>query len=372
MMWIKATGVAVLAAITLTLFLAATEPDATPTPAADLEERAASIEVNPRHSEALRTYVTSLLARAGDEQQVLPGEDGWLFLASELKHLAADRFWGEAAAAVSTASNDAWADPLPAIVDFNEQVDKAGARLIFVPVPPKAAIYPDKLPGSAVDQAPAARVDATHARFVELLRESGVEVLDLTPVFLAHRQQNPDDDDDRLYCRTDTHWSPLACKLTAQLLHQRIGEVVELPEAGPLAYALAQRTLKINGDLRQMQDEPTVPQEKLPAWLVSAGDQGPPADDRDSPVLMVGDSHLLVYHVGGDMHARGAGVADHLGRLLGGPVDVVGVRGSGASPSRIALFRRRDELAGKKVVIWCLTAREFTQTTGWRKVPIVR
>ena len=59
-------------------------------------------------------------------------------------------------------------------------------------------------------------------------------------------------------------------------------------------------------------------------------------------------------------------------KQLGYAPDVVGVRGSGASPSRIALLRRGDQLAGKKVVIWLLTAREFTETQGWRPVPIVK
>ena len=29
-------------------------------------------------------------------------------------------------------------------------------------------------------------------------------------------------------------------------------------------------------------------------------------------------------------------------------------------------------LAGKKLVVWCLSVREFTEGQGWGKVPIVR
>jgi len=57
---------------------------------------------------------------------------------------------------------------------------------------------------------------------------------------------------------------------------------------------------------------------------------------------------------------------------LGFPTDVVGVRGSGATPSRLALFRRRDSLKGKRVVVWCLSVREFTEGQGWREVPVIR
>jgi hypothetical protein len=89
-------------------------------------------------------------------------------------------------------------------------------------------------------------------------------------------------------------------------------------------------------------------------------------------LCLLGDSHNLVFHAGGDMHAQGAGLPDHLAHQLGFPVDVVAVRGSGATPSRLNLFRRRDKMKGKRVVIWCLSVREFTEGQGWRKIPIIR
>ena len=56
-----------------------------------------------------------------------------------------------------------------------------------------------------------------------------------------------------------------------------------------------------------------------------------------------------------------------------GDCDLVAVRGSGATPSRINLLRRRDNLAGKKVVIWCMSVREFTEgAQGWRPLQILR
>ena len=72
------------------------------------------------------------------------------------------------------------------------------------------------------------------------------------------------------------------------------------------------------------------------------------------------------------MHAQGAGLPEQLAYQLGFPVDVVAVRGSGATPSRLSLFRRRDNMKGKKVVVWCLSVREFTEGQGWRSVPVIR
>ena len=90
----------------------------------------------------------------------------------------------------------------------------------------------------------------------------------------------------------------------------------------------------------------------------------------------MGDSHTLVFHAGGDMLAAGAGLADQLAHDLGIAIDVIGVRGSGATPARVNLMRRAKSdpsyLAGKKALIWCFTVREFTESTGWSKVPVVK
>ena len=62
---------------------------------------------------------------------------------------------------------------------------------------------------------------------------------------------------------------------------------------------------------------------------------------------------------------RGA-MADQLAAELGMPIDVIGVRGSGATPARINLYREGRSNPGyietKKLVIWCFAAREFTES----------
>ncbi len=93
-------------------------------------------------------------------------------------------------------------------------------------------------------------------------------------------------------------------------------------------------------------------------------------------MVLLGDSHNLVFHSGGDMHAKGAGLADQLASLWGLPVDLVAVRGSGATPARINLLRQARAnpkyLGEKKIVVWCFAAREFTESQGWQKVPVVK
>ncbi|MCX6974769.1 MAG: hypothetical protein NTZ94_10835 [Verrucomicrobia bacterium] len=98
----------------------------------------------------------------------------------------------------------------------------------------------------------------------------------------------------------------------------------------------------------------------------------PLPNSKSSPIILLGDSHNLVFHSGGDMHSVGAGLADQLSHQLGFPLDVVAVMGSGATSARRNLARRKDNLAGRRLVIWCFTSREFTQGQGWTKVPLIK
>jgi alginate O-acetyltransferase complex protein AlgJ len=72
------------------------------------------------------------------------------------------------------------------------------------------------------------------------------------------------------------------------------------------------------------------------------------------------------------MHAKDAGLVEHLSAAIGAPIDRVAVRGSGATATRIELLRRRDQMAGKKAVIWLFAARDLTESDGWRVVPVIK
>ncbi len=309
---------------------------------------------------------------AKTKQRVIKGEDGWIFLPSELRHLGAGKFWGDEAAKVSQASKAKYADPLPAILDFKAQLDKAGIELILLPIPPKAVIYPDKL-DSTLDKTEK-RADVHHQEFYSLLREKGINVLDLTDVLIKARK---DDKLQRCYCKTDTHYSPTACRIAAELVSESLNEQEWLKSAEKVKIDTEEREFTITGDLTRMGE--LKGSETLNARFVGTKKNGilePLETDRESPVLLLGDSHCLVFHVGGDMHTRGAGLADQLAAELGIAIDQLGVRGSGATPARISLMRKARSkpsyLKGKKCIIWCFTAREFTESSGWRNVPIVR
>lgn len=301
------------------------------------------------------------------------GKDGWFFFDQELAHIAAGKFWGADAAKVSRSPNPEFADPLPAILDFQARLKDVGVDLLLVPVPPKALIYPDFLGLDMIFEKELPRLDPLHREFYSLLEKQGVRVLDLTEVFLKERfhEHGP------LYCRQDTHWSGVGCVLAAQRIAGKVKKMSWYDELQPQTFASQWRDVQISGDLWRALNDQGLERETLP--LRQVGLQGQfglnfVEPEQNSPIILLGDSHNLVFQAGGDMHAQGAGLADQLALELGLPVDLIAVRGSGATPARINLFRRAQRSPeywqGKKLVIWVFTAREFTHADGWRNVPI--
>jgi SGNH hydrolase-like domain, acetyltransferase AlgX len=296
--------------------------------------------------------------------------DGWLFFAAEFRLLSLGRFWGDDAPKVSRSHKPDLADPIPAIVDFQKQLKARGIDLLVVPVPPKAAIYPEKIvPGFDVRTNDAAPL--LH-RFYEELRAAGVDVLDLTPLFI----QNRDDKRGGVFCRTDSHWSGLGCVLAAQAIAENVrGKLTAAPPQKE--YVSEWKEAQIDGDLVGLlpRDSSKPASEKIPVRSVSEKGTGAAVlPDANSPLLLLGDSHTLVFH---DFLAERAGLVDQLAQELGFAPDLIGTRGSGATPVRISLYRHSlknpDYLAKKKVVVWCFAAREFTEASeGWAKAPIAK
>ncbi len=323
--------------------------------------------------EQFRRRCAELAAQAAQTETIgVEGADGFHFLWSELRSISAGKFWGDAAAAVAPKSvKDKYADPLPAILGFRDGLEAIGVELLIVPVPPKAFVFPDKVLDGVKTGDQILRLDEHHRAFYKLLRSKGVNVLDLTDALIARRAKGPGDR--RPYCRTDSHWSGRGLAAAAEAVADRIekGKWLDGVEGKPTAYEVTWRKTDIRGDLVGEEG----PKETLELGYVSDATGDAPEPSTSSPVILLGDSHTLVFHMGGEMHAKGAGLADHLAAKLGRPVDLLGKMGSGATSARIDLYHRGardgDYWPAKKLVVWCFSAREFTEAT-WMKVPVVR
>jgi len=311
--------------------------------------------------------ITNMLVKKTENSSVVEGIEDWLFLKEELAHIGSGRFWGDEAANVSRSKKKQYADPLPAILAYNKQLAEKGITLYLMPVPPKGLVYPDKL-GFEVAGDVSAEQLSIYEEFFTLLRDGGVRVIDLLPVLLASREKND------VYCRTDTHFSPEGINLFAEAAAEVIKRTAWFSGVDKKEYIKSVRTVTIHGDLAQMAQLQDA-KESIDLSFVTVKESGQPeVSDPDSPVILLGDSHTLVFNAGGDLHAKGAGLFDHLSSRLGFPVDLLGVRGSGVTPARVKLFQRskkdKDYLIGKKVLIWCFTARDFTGSGGWHEIPV--
>ena len=285
------------------------------------------------------------------------GKDGWYFLAKELRFYSVGPFWGEFAERTAIASKDK--DPLAAILHFNELLKKQDIHLILVPVPGKVRVYPDKI----VEEEPRAVWDIRE--FYDLLRNDGIDVIDLRSNFFEMRKAGTD-----THCQQDSHWSPQAVKLAAGKIANAVRRQAWYKDAPKLDSEIRLKEVQVRGDLADMLKDATAPLETLTVEEVLLDGQYVESD-RDSPVVLMGDSHTLVYH--SRLLADHAGLPDHLAAELGMRPDILGMRGGGANASRIALARRGDNMAGKRCVIWCFAIREFTEAEqGWKIIPVIR
>ena len=289
-------------------------------------------------------------------QPSVRGDDpDWFFLVKELRHLSSGRYWEKPWKDVAANASD----PIPSILEFQALLAKRGIKLILVPIPAKAGIYPDKFatgfqPGDAEPIAP----------LLERMRTAGVSVVDLEPQFLAMRDAEPEK---WLYCRQDAHFSPAAIELVAKLIAEEAAVNVPDPDG---AFTLSEaEMLAIEGDqIVGSEWQGTVAPESVAVRYVRSRGGEALEPDPESPLLLIGDSHTLVFHAGKEngMHCSGAGVFEHLSLRFGFPPDLVGVRGSGLVQARKQLFFRAAATPGywdsKKMVVWLFSAREFTQS----------
>ena len=305
------------------------------------------------------------IVAANEQSQVIEGTDGWLFLREELEHIAAGEFWGERSEQASRTAKKQFSDPLPAISAYSQALKEQGIELYVMIVPPKALVYGDKLDPAISTREQAERI---YEEFNQNLEDEGVNVIDLFP----HLKEMVKAGDERLYCRTDTHFSPSGMLLFAQEAARAVKQHTWFKEYPIAKFSRSTQELTITGDLAKMSGKDV--SESIELQLVKGGSSNSfLASDNTSPVILLGDSHTLVYNGGGELHAKGAGLFDNLSAELGFPVDLIGVRGSGANPARIQLYQRArknpEYLSSKRAVIWCFAARELTGAGGWRIIP---
>ncbi|RYZ10240.1 MAG: hypothetical protein EOO73_01295 [Myxococcales bacterium] len=280
--------------------------------------------------------------------KALSGEDGFLFYRNSLEYVTGG----------DLEQQRRGKNPLPVIVEFKRELEELGVDFLFVPVPTKVEVYPEKLGVKELDQA---IVNPYFRKFLLSLSKAGVEVVDLLPGFLEAKAVKGGGDEQLLFQRQDTHWTDRGLRIAAERLSERIKRYPWYPALARQKQTFTQRETKFTrfGDLQSRLPEAEQKKyspETLLAHQIIGPNHEPYDDDADSPIVLLSDSFGGVYQL---TDAEHAGVSAHVSRGVSYPLDLVMSYGGGPNVRQKLMRRGREALAAKKLVIWLMTARDL-------------
>jgi len=344
-----------------------------------LLERMATFEQQLEESSFLRSLVLApgqrlLLALGYGNEKVYPGKQGWLFYRPDMDYLMGPSFLGRKQLAQRRAGGKIWEkpvqpDPLPAIIDFQQQLAARGIKLILMPTPIKASLHPENFVSGSW-QPPLQ--NRSWPDFIGQLEQAGIPLFDPAAILVDALQRAPAP----LYLQTDTHWRPEAMEEVASGLAEFIRARVDL--TGRAAHLQRQEVSVSNrGDIDAMLRMPEgwdlyeKEQVTIHPVLTRAEELWQPSPTAE--VLLLGDSFANIYSLAGMGWGEGAGLAEQLSYFLDQPVDALLQNDAGAFATRALLSRElargRDRLAGKKVVVWQFASRELA-SGDWKKIDL--
>ena len=301
------------------------------------------------------------------------GRNGWLFYRPGIDHLTGHPFLSEQRLARIARSGSEFqaprsADPVEALLDFARQLKARDIQLVVVPAPGKAQIYPEHFSGR-YDAADAGLHNPSFDLFVQRLEEGGVHVFDLARPFAEMRKTTPEAE---LYLRTDTHWTPFGMRLAATLLASDILERHPELKRGDFKPDVVSEPITYQGDVASMLvgasglDERYLEQVRIER-------PGDSARQRESAVLVLGDSFSNIYSDPVMGWGEGARFVEHLALALERPVDAITINDNGAHAARVALEREMqkgvDRLHGKRLVVLEFASRELS-VGDWKAVDL--
>ncbi len=298
--------------------------------------------------------LSTRLAGMGNAKVVM-GRDGWLFYRPSVNYI------------VQPESNfHRELGPLPAIISFHQALKDQGVDLLLLPIPGKAAIYPEYL-SRRYDTELGPPVNPYAPEFFKILREKGIQVFDPADVLWKAKGS---------YLHQDTHWSPSGMKLVAQSLARAIESGGWLTDTPKKSYQTQAVEVTRFGDLCDMLKLPEADNGFKPLSIsvekvvdAEAGDACAP--DVTSPIVLLGDSFVNVFSRDDMGWGEHGGLGEHLALQLGVPIDVIAINDGGATTSRESLARRSNALIGKRLVIWQFATRDLVNPESeWKIVNI--
>ena len=336
----------------------------------DIRDFEKGIEKGSVISRWLLPHVQNVLTGAlgAGNEQAYPGRSGWLFYRPDVEYTLGPPFLAPDQLARRAGNSKVRPDPLPAILDFRDQLKAHSIELVVFPVPAKPVLdgwmlWPRANPYLT-------RQNPSFEEFKARLAAAGVRVFDPTQSLIDQRTDSGYEVP--YYLRTDTHWQPNAMEFVAR----QLAAFVE-PQAKPgTNFTLTERKVAALGDIALMLKLPagqTIYQpQTVTIHQVNVGN-APWRATPTADVLLLGDSFSNIYSLEGMGWGESAGFAEHLSYTLGKPIDAILRNSDGSFATREILSRElargRDRLVGKKVVVWEFASRELS-AGNWKLLPM--
>ncbi|MCG8459980.1 MAG: hypothetical protein MI919_27175, partial [Holophagales bacterium] len=258
--------------------------------------------------------IDGALERGG--RRVVFGRGGWLFYRPALHFVSGTGFGHLPSVSPANALSPRAERIHRAVADLHRQLEARGKRLLFVPVPTKPTVVPER--ASRWAEPPAGPADAPSdpevARLLAALRRSAVEVVDPLPVLLEAKAEGAE-----VFLPADTHWSWAGMLRVARQVAAEMAPPRD-PGRGP-AYDQRRVRIEADGDLYRMLGYPRRfvtgelrprPPMDFEIWQVATTRDGEPPVKRGASVLVIGDSSALVFSEPSLGLGRRAGFAERL------------------------------------------------------------
>lgn len=306
-------------------------------------------------------------AALGNSGTTIAGRDGYHFSGTELQRIA--QLQDPNAASIRSA--------IAAISDYRTQLKGKGIDLIFVPVPPKAVIFPDKIDKDLkikVKGKKPARLDSTLQAAYEALRAKGVRVIDPTDALLASRENKKAGP---IFPKTGPIWSPRAAEATADLIAAEVKGAKWANQPGKDGPLITESTtIAYTGPLTSG----TAPVETLALRNIGRSADGKMRSVTFSqgghPLALIGDSTLLAWREANNPAGSTgafASLADQLAFEFQTTPDLFQGKSDGRNSARQRILREatnnRNPLSSTKVLVWVIQATDLA-LSDWKKVPL--
>jgi alginate O-acetyltransferase complex protein AlgJ len=289
---------------------------------------------------------------------VYPGREGWLFYRPDVDYVAGPGFLDPAELSHLPKS----ANPLPALIQFRDDLAARGIRLVLLPVPIKPVIDPEYL-SHPIPRGPLQ--NPSFGNFLTQLQKNAIEFVDASQAMLDSKQSSGRPQ----FLKTDSHWTPSAMECVARQIAQKIA-VTGTSKKWTLGEP---REIRNHGDLVAMLrlSDPSAlfPLEEATISPVVGPDGTAWTPDPSAEILLLGDSFTNIYSLNDLGWGTGSGLAEHLSLALQKPLDRIAINAGGATTTRQTLARSPERLEGKKIVIYEFAMRDLA-VGDWKVLPL--